>query len=194
MRNSDAAFLRLDWQINDRNLLTVRNNFTSDRNPLGLVDNTAINSYESTGDDFNWDNSFLATLRTSISPRITNELKLQPLYTYQLSSPGDQLPDRNIPRAIAENVVSTIQDGASRSTSLQLGGHRFAQEGFTNNVLQLIDNFYYNTDKAQFTFGVDLMYTSAKSLYGSEVNGRFLYNTSTDIVTGPTGTTGIVPH
>ncbi|MGF7214204.1 hypothetical protein GGR92_000344 [Spirosoma lacussanchae] len=174
VRNSSTGFLRLDWQIDSKNLLTVRNNFTTDRNKLGLIDNTAINILESTGNDFNWDNSLLATLRSSVSPRITNELKLQHLHTYQLSSPGDQLPERNIPRNIVENVQSTI-GGATRATNIQTGGHRFAQEGFTNNVVQLINNLYYNTDRAQFTFGVDLMYTNARSVYGSEVNGRFHY-------------------
>jgi hypothetical protein len=172
VRNSDAAFLRLDWQINPSNLLTIRNNFTSDRNPLGLIDNTAINIFESTGDDFNVDNSLLATLRSTLNPRLTNELKVQHLHTYQLSSPGDQLPEQNIPRALVENVVSSI-NGANRATNIQLGGHRFAQEGFTNNVVQLINNLYYNTNRAQFTFGVDLMYTGSRSTFGSEVNGRF---------------------
>ena len=173
-RSSDAAFARIDWQINPKNLLTIRNNFTSDRNKLGLQDNTSINLYESYGNDYNVDNSLLATLRTSLNPRVTNELKFQHLYTYQKSSPGDQLPAANIPRAIVENVTSTI-NSATRSTNIQMGGHRFAQEGFTNNVLQLVDNLYYNTDKVQYTFGLDLMYTNARSLYGSEVNGRFHY-------------------
>lgn len=174
-RGSDAAFARIDWQINDKNLLTVRNNFTSDRNKLGLVDNTTLNIYESYANDLNWDNSFLATLRTSVNPRITNELKLQHLYTYQKSSPGDQLPEANIPRNIVENISSTLTEGGTRFTNIQMGGHRFAQEGFKNNVLQLVNNLYYNTDKAQYTFGLDLMYTRANSVYGSEVNGRFQY-------------------
>lgn len=173
-RTSDAAFARLDWQINNKHLLTVRNNYTRDLNKLGLTDNTTINILESYGNDFNWDNSLLATLRTSVNSRITNELKLQHLYTYQLSSPGDQLPSANIPRNLVENVASTVA-GVNRATNIQMGGHRFAQEGFQNNVLQLVNNLYYNTDKAQFTFGVDLMYTNAKSVYGSEVNGRFHY-------------------
>jgi len=173
-RSSDAAFLRLDWQLNAKNLLTVRNNYTRDLNKLGLQDNSPINIYESYGNDYNWDNSFLATLRTAISPRITNELKLQHLYTYQNSSPGDQLPAANIPRSQVENVPSLIA-GSNRATTLQMGGHRFAQEGFKNNVIQLVDNLYYNTDKIQYTFGLDLMYTRANSVYGSEVNGRFHY-------------------
>ncbi|RYF75182.1 MAG: TonB-dependent receptor, partial [Cytophagaceae bacterium] len=182
-KRTDAAFARIDWQINSNNLLTIRDNYTNDRNKLGLADNTAINAFESYGNDYNIDNSLLATLRTTFTPKITNELKLQHLYTYQKSSPGDQLPAANIPRNIVETVRSTIE-GGTLSTNIQMGGHRFAQEGFTNNVLQLVDNFYYNTDKVQYTFGVDLMYTHAKSLYGSEVNGRFHYNETSSTTNG----------
>ncbi|WP_316802724.1 TonB-dependent receptor [Pedobacter nototheniae] len=171
-RGSDAAFARIDWQIDDKNLLTIRDNYTNDRNNLGLEDNTAINLYESYGNDKNVDNSLLATLRTSINSRLTNELKVQHLYTYQKSSPGDQLPASNIPRVIVEGVTSVI-GGSNKATNIEMGGHRFAQEGFTNNVLQFVDNLYYNTDKVKYTFGVDFMYTHAHSLYGSEVNGRF---------------------
>ncbi|MEJ1237517.1 TonB-dependent receptor [Chryseolinea sp. T2] len=174
-RGSDAAFARIDWQINDKNLLTIRDNYTRDMNKLGLADNTAINILESYGNDYNVDNSILASLRTSIKPRLTNEAKLQYLYTYQKSSPGDQLPEANIPRNIVEGVVSTLSDGTTRSTNIQMGGHRFAQESFKNHVIQLIDNIYLSTDKIDYTFGVDFMYTSAHSVYGSEVNGRFHY-------------------
>ncbi|MFC4212107.1 carboxypeptidase regulatory-like domain-containing protein [Pedobacter lithocola] len=177
-RGSDAAFARLDWQINDRNLLTIRDNYTNDRNPLGLADNTAINFYESYGNDKNVDNSLLATLRSTINSKVTNELKVQHLYTYQASTQNDQLSFA-IPRAIVGNVQSTLSDGSAANTAIQIGGHRFGQEGFTNNVFQLVDNFYYNTDKVKYTFGVDVMYTNAKSLYGSEVNGRFEYTNST---------------
>lgn len=190
-RGSDAAFARIDWQINDRNLLTVRNNYTNDRNPLGLADNTAINFFESYGNDKNVDNSLLATLRTTVSSKITNELKVQHLYTYQASTQGDQL-DFAIPRAIVRNVISPVA-GANRSTAIQIGGHRFAQEGFTNNVVQLVDNFYYNTDKAKYTFGADIMYTNALSLYGSEVNGRFEY-TNNGAITSLQNFNNLVPN
>lgn len=173
-RGTDAAFARLDWQINEKNLLTIRDNYTNDRNPLGLADNTAINFFESYGNDKNVDNSLLATLRSTVNSKVTNELKVQHLYTFQASTQNDQL-EYAIPRAIVRNVTSTLADGTTGNTAIQIGGHRFGQEGFTNNVLQLVDNFYYNTDKVKYTFGVDVMYTHAKSLYGSEVNGRFEY-------------------
>ncbi|MBS1566140.1 MAG: TonB-dependent receptor, partial [Bacteroidetes bacterium] len=174
-RGSDAAFLRLDWQINKRNLLTLRDNMTNDRNKLGLVDNTAIDLYESTGNDFNFDNSLLLTLRTAVNPKLTNELKFQHLYTRQSSEPGDALPKANIPRAILERIPSTVA-GATRTTSIQFGGHRFAQEWFRNNTFQLVDNIYYTTNSIRYTFGADLMYTRGRSKYGSEVNGRFHYD------------------
>ncbi|WP_182922753.1 TonB-dependent receptor [Pedobacter planticolens] len=177
-RGSDAAFARIDWQINDRNLLTVRDNYTNDRNPLGLADNTAINFFESYGNDKNIDNSLLATLRTTVNSKVTNELKVQHLYTYQASTQNAQLSSA-IPRAIVGNLESVLTNGSKLRTAVQIGGHRFGQEGFTNNVFQLVDNLYYNTDKVKYTFGVDVMYTDATSLYGSEVNGRFEYTNST---------------
>lgn len=177
-RGSDAAFARLDWQINDRNLLTIRDNYTNDRNPLGLGDNTAINFFESYGNDKNVDNSLLATLRSTVNSKVTNELKVQHLYTYQASTQNDQLGFA-IPRAVVGNIESKLANGTTGNTAIQIGGHRFGQEGFTNNVFQLVDNLYYNTDKVKYTFGVDVMYTNAKSLYGSEVNGRFEYTNST---------------
>ncbi len=171
-RTSDAGFLRLDWQINEKNLLTIRNNLTYDYNPMGLGDNTSINILESYGNDKNFDNSFLATLRTSISPKITNELKLQHLYVYQNSTQSDQIGNGYIPRAIVEQVASEI-NGSNLQTNIQLGGHRFAQEGFKNNVFQFVNNLYYDTEWAKYTLGVDFMATHSNSRYGSEVNGRF---------------------
>ena len=179
-RTSDAVFLRLDYQINEKNLLTVRNNLTHDKNPLGLGDNTPINLLESYGNDKNFDNSFLATLRTAISPRITNELKVQHLYVYQNSTQGDQIHAPYIPRAIVENISSEIGT-KNLATAIQLGGHRFAQESFKNNVFQLTNNLYYDTDFAKYTFGIDLMATNSKSIYGSEVNGRFHFSNAGDI-------------
>ncbi|MGH1520741.1 carboxypeptidase regulatory-like domain-containing protein [Chryseobacterium sp. JK1] len=168
VRNSDAAFLRLDWQINEKHLLTLRNNFTYDLNKNGLIDNTNINFFESYGNDKNLDNSLLLTLRSNLQPNLTNELKAQYLYTFQNSYQNDEL-GKPVPRAIVESVASP----GVGSTNIQFGGHRFGQESFRNNVFQVVDNLYYNTDKVKYTFGADLMYTTSKSIYGSEVNGRF---------------------
>jgi hypothetical protein len=173
-RGTDAIFARVDWQLNEKNLLTIRDNFVYDMNNLGLDDNSSINLYEVYGDVKSIDNSFLATLRTSVSNRLTNELKFQYLYTLEEATPGSQLPSQNIPRAIVERVGSVIAE-KNVFTTIQLGGQRYSPEHFYNNVLQLTNNMYYNTDKINFTFGLDIMYSHLNSLYGSEMNGRFYF-------------------
>lgn len=173
-RTTDAAFARIDWQLNAKNLLTIRDNYINDRAPLGRDDNSTINMYEVYADANVWNNSLLATLRTVVNSRFTNELKLQHLYTFEESVPGDQLPEQNIPRGIVERVSSVV-GGKTATTTIQLGGQRFSPEHFNNNVLQLVNNVYYNTNKFNFTFGADVMYTHMNSLYGSEMNGRFYF-------------------
>ena len=173
-QNTDAVFARLDWQINATNLLSFTDNFVNDNNNMGLSDNSAINLYEVYGDVHSLNNSALLTLRSVLGPRSTNELKLQHLYTLEKSMPGSELPADNIPRAIVQRVESEI-DGNTATTTIQLGGQRYSPENFYNHVLQLVDNYYYNTNKVNYTYGFDLMYTNLNSRYGSEANGRFYF-------------------
>lgn len=173
-QSTDAAFARLDWQINATNLLTFTDNFVNDNNNMGLNDNSSINIYEVYGDVKSLNNSATATLRSVFGPHSTNELKLQHLYTSEKSMPGSELPSANIPRAIVQRVASDI-NGKTATTTIQLGGQRYCPENFFNHVLQLVDNYYYNTNKVNYTYGFDLMYTHLNSRYGSEANGRYYF-------------------
>ncbi|MCF6406379.1 carboxypeptidase regulatory-like domain-containing protein [Chitinophaga filiformis] len=173
-RGTDAVFARIDLQLSEKSLLTLRDNYISDRAPLGRDDNTAINLYEVYADAKAVNNSILATLRTVLNPRLTNELKVQHLYTFEESTPGAQLPGKNIPRGIVERVQSVVGTDTVY-TSIQFGGQRYSPEHFYNHVVQLVDNVYFSTNKANYTFGVDLQYSHMNSLYGSEMNGRFYF-------------------
>jgi hypothetical protein len=173
-RHTDAAFLRVDWQLNQKNLLTIRDNYVNDRAPLGRDDNTSINLYEVYADAHAWNNSFLATLRTVVNSKLTNELKFQHLYTFEESMPGSQLPKQNIPRGIVERITGRVEN-RNLNTNIQFGGQRYSPEHFYNNVFQLVNNLYYNTNKFNYTFGTDIQYTHMNSLYGSEMNGRFYF-------------------
>ncbi|WP_128331366.1 TonB-dependent receptor [Apibacter sp. HY039] len=174
-QGTDAVFFKLDWQLNDTNLFTLRNNYINDSNHQAIGDNTSINLYEVYGDVKSVDNSLMASLRSVFSTQVTNELKIQHLYTAEKTSPNKQLPSQNIPRAIVERVESEIE-GKMAYTSIQLGGQRYIPENFYNNVIQLVDNVYYTTDRFKYTLGIDLMYTHMNSRYGSEANGRFYFS------------------
>jgi hypothetical protein len=175
LRDTHTFFGRLDWQLNNRNLLTIRNNFTRDMNNQGVNDNSRINLYEVYGTHLSMANSFMASLRTSLDGGWTNELKVQHLYTLDDGRPSNQLPSANIPRAIVENITSVI-NGTTYRTTIQIGGQRYLPETFENNVYQLVNNLYY-TDKRgiQYTFGADLMLNNMSSLATSEFNGRFFF-------------------
>lgn len=167
-RNSTSLMARFDWQLNPTNLLTVREIFNRDMNNHGTNDNSNINLYEVYGSNLSTDNSLLATLRTIVTPRATNELKVQYLYQMDHGFPNELLPSSNIPRAIVENVES--------AGSLQLGGQRYLPEQFKNHTLQAVNNFYWDTDKVNYTFGADVQIQYLNSLATSEMNGRFYYN------------------
>ena len=174
LRYSHAAFARLDVQLNESNLLTIRNNFSWDKNNQGVSDNSSINLYEVYGTHLSTANSLLASLRTVVNSNLTNELKLQYLYTLDDGRPSEQLPEDNIPRAIVQRVESTVND-RQVNTTIQLGGQRYLPETFESNVYQLVNNLYYTAGKINYTLGADLMLNNLSSLATSEFNGRFYF-------------------
>lgn len=175
-KTTDAIFARIDWQLNDKNLLTIRNNFVSDIDDQQEGDNSGINSFESYVNRKYINNSLMASLRTSLSSRLTNDFKVQHFYEssevqHNVSGIG---VDQSIPRVIVENVQSV--DGENEYfNSIQIGGQRFAPEWFHGNMIQAVNNLYFNTEKIKYTFGADIMYTLMDFRYGSEMNGRFYF-------------------
>jgi hypothetical protein len=174
-KSTNALFARIDWQLNEKNLLTIRNNFINDMDHQSDDDNTAINLYEVYSSRKSFNNSIMASLRTVLSNKVTNELKVQHYYEWNKLLANPQLPGDNIPRAIVQNIESIRSDSSKLYTSIQLGGQRYGGDFFKNHVLQLTNNLYYNTNKLHFTFGGGVTYTNMYSIYGSEINGRFYF-------------------
>jgi outer membrane receptor protein involved in Fe transport len=174
-KSTHAGFARIDWQINPKNLFTIRDNFIYDLDNQSDGDNTAINIYEVYSTRKSMNNSVMASLRSILSPTLTNELKVQHYWEYNKLFANDQLPADNIPRAIIQNIPSVAADGTTYSTSIQLGGQRYGNDYFNNNVAQLTDNLYWTKGKYNFTFGGGLTFTNQNSIYGSETNGRFYF-------------------
>jgi len=175
-KTTDAAFARVDWQLNEKNLLTIRNNFIYDMDNQQEGDNSGINAFESYVNRKNINNSLMASLRSSVNSKLTNDLKVQHFYesTEVMHNVDGIGKNQSIPRVIVENVES-IDGDKKYYNSIQMGGQRFAPEWFKGNVFQLVNNLYYNTEKIKYTFGADIMYTDMNFRYGSEMNGRFYF-------------------
>lgn len=172
---ANTLFARIDWQINDKNRLTIRNNYSDWNNPNSTDDNSSINLFEVYGDFKSHENTTLASLRTQFSSTFLNELKLQFQTAKRDYLPNSQLPIANIPRAIV-TVRSTLPNGTIGSTSVQLGGQRFTPESDLENQLQLVNTSYWTKGKYNFTFGTDNTLTYLNTYISNEQNGRFIFN------------------
>ncbi len=180
---ANTFFTRLDWQINDRNTLTLRNNYSDWDRPFSVSDNSNINLAETVGDFSSQENSLLLSLRSNVSSSITNELKVQYQRAERAFVPSSQLPSANIPRAIVrvESPFPTDDDPDATSTvDVQIGGQRFTPETNLEHQVQLVNTTYWQTGRFNFTFGTDNMVTYLETLLSNEQNGRFFFNSLND--------------
>lgn len=172
---ANTFFARLDWQINLKNRLTIRNNYTDWLNPNSVNDNSPINLFEVYGDFKSSENSTLASLRTQVKPNLLNELKIQYQHATRNFVPNSQLPAANIPRAIV-TVRSTLPNGTLGNTQVQLGGQRYTPEDNLENQVQLVNTTYLSKGKYNITFGTDNTLTYLNTYISNEQNGRFIFN------------------
>lgn len=181
---ANTIFARVDWQLNDRNKLTIRNNYTDWKNPLSVSDNSNINIAEVYGDFESRENSFLASLRSVVNPNTTNELKLQYQHAERAFFPNAQLPVSNIPRGIVR-ITSPFptesNPNATQTRTFQFGGQRFIPETNLENQLHLVNTTYLTKGKYQLTFGTDNMFTYLETLLSNEQNGRFFFDNLQDL-------------
>nr|WP_233173922.1 carboxypeptidase regulatory-like domain-containing protein [Pedobacter sp. ASV19] len=176
---ANTFFARLDWQINDKHRLTLRNNYSDWNNPNSSDDNSNINLFEVWGNFKSRENSTLLSLRSQLKPNFLNELKIQFQTAKRNYVPNNELPAENIPRAIV-TVKSTLPNGTIGNKTVQLGGQRFFPENNLENQLQLVNTSYYNLGKYKFTFGTDNTLTYLDTYISSEQNGRFIFNSLND--------------
>lgn len=176
---ANNLFVRLDWQINDKHRLTLRNLYNTWDNPFSVSDNSNIEVAESFSDFESKENSTLLSLRSILSPSVTNEFKVQYQHAERSFTPNTQLPSTNIPRAIVE-VESTLPNGNTRNRSVQLGGQRFTPETNLERQLQFANTTYINAGKFNFTLGTDNLITYLETQLSNEQNGRFFFDSLDD--------------
>ncbi|MBY0478733.1 MAG: carboxypeptidase-like regulatory domain-containing protein [Chitinophagaceae bacterium] len=176
---ANTFLLRFDWQINEKNRLTLRNNFSNWNDPTSVNDNNNINLYEVWGDFKSQENSTLLSLRTQVRSNVLNELKVQYQTATRNYIPNKELPSANIPRAIV-TVRSTLPNGTQGNTNVQLGGQRFNPEDNLENQWQLINTTFITKGKYNFTFGTDNTLTYLDTYISNEQNGRFIFNSLAD--------------
>jgi hypothetical protein len=181
---NNTLFVRFDWTLNDKHKLTFRNNLTSFDAPINSGDNSSIVLRETYNKQLARSYTGLVSLRSSVSPSFTNELKVQYQYEYTAQETSDELPKQNIPRAIVTLVSpfpTAENPNATQRTTFQFGGQRFTPERTKYNQFHLINTSYLTKGKFNFTFGTDNFFTVLEDLFTSELNGRFFFNSMQDL-------------
>lgn len=168
---SRTFFGRLDYQLNSRNKLSFRANYSNQKSefsPYASPDNAAVKeSYGShTIDLF----STQLSLRTKFSDRVSNDLKVQ-----YLKAQRNFIPYSYLPRGFV-NIASVLSDGTQVSKTFQFGGNRIAPEKQGEQQLQLVDNISLQTGKFHFVFGTDNLITFTHTLNTNEQGGLFQFN------------------
>jgi hypothetical protein len=182
---ANALFARIDWQLNDKNKLTFRNNLTTWNSPQSVSDNSNINLLESWIGFKSKENSALVSLRSQLAPDLTNEFKFQYQTVKRNYIVSSDLPSENIPRAIitVRSVIPTSTNpNATQTRTVQFGGQRFGTEYANDQVLHLANTTYLRKGNINYKFGTDNMLSMLDSKIVNEMNGRFFYSSLQDFI------------
>jgi len=164
--NNDKIFFRLDYNINSKNRLTVRNNYIS-----GLQDNPpskASSSVFAFGDDFyrltNKTNSTVLQLQSTISNSVFNELILN----YTTIRDSRQIGDKLFPQ------VNVAIAGGYRLTA---GSEQYSgANGLNQDILEITDNLTWAVGDHMFTIGTHNEFFKFANLYIRNLYGYWEFS------------------
>ncbi|MCD8742053.1 carboxypeptidase regulatory-like domain-containing protein [Mucilaginibacter roseus] len=170
-RENDKAFVRLDWNINDKHQLTLRHNYVSafddNLSRSGSSFSFGNNAYKFN----NKQNITVAELRSNFSSRFSNNLILG------YSAIRD---NRDVAGSIFPQIQINNIDNIS-SNSAYLGSERSSVANKLNqDIFEVTDNFKYYAGKHTFTFGTHNEFFKFENLFINNLNGRWDFNSVAD--------------
>jgi hypothetical protein len=163
---------RFDWNINPKNLLTLRFNYQSFVDPDKLKGGGLL-STEYIGDQ--WDKAIYLSLRSDINKNLSNDLKINYDDNYRgLGFLYNRLPEGFV------DVVSTFSDGSTNKKTVAFGNQNWVPEKSASTTIQLVDNLRLKVNKFSFVFGTDNIITKIKDRLTHDQQGQFYYSSLTD--------------
>lgn len=166
-RNTSSILAKLDYQLNDRNLVTLRYNYHTFHNPNKRKSGGLLSTqYE----ENSFDHSVLLSLRTILSPTMTNDLRISYADVHR---PNELI----YPRAPVGRVRvnSDWEDGTKRSRWIYWGNQYWIPEIITEQNYQLINNFRFQSGNIRYTFGMDFLLNQINDNLTHFQQGEFFY-------------------
>ncbi len=173
VQSTKNAFAKFDWNINKRNLLTLKYNYLHFVDPNKLKGSGLLTT-EYTGTEI--DNAVMLALRTEFSNSVTNDLRLS-FSTYRkfLSFLNNHVPEGFV------NVTSTFADGSTGNTTVAFGDQNWVPERDASDVIQVVDNLRYKVGNLNFVFGTDNNINHITDRLSHDQQGQFYYASITDM-------------
>lgn len=161
-RKSNSVLARIDWNINDKNKLMIRENYLSGEY-YNISDSRTSMTFGNGGyAQNNKSNTIVAELSSKTSDNSSNLLRLTWARIRDKRDPGSAFPSVTI----TENGA-TYKFGADYSSQ----ANSLAQDNIT-----LTDNFNMYLGKHTLTLGTDNLFYKTSNVFLQGVNGDYLFN------------------
>jgi outer membrane receptor for ferrienterochelin and colicin len=162
-KQSNSIFARIDWNINEKNKLTIRNSFVKGYNFI-FSDAPSSMSFYNNGYNFNTQtNSTVAELNSNFSSKTSNMLRL----TYTATQDSRATPGQLFPTVSINDNGATYNFGTEYSSQ----ANALNQNNFT-----FTDNFNIYAEKHTITIGTDDELYSSHNLFLQGVVGSYAYS------------------
>ncbi|MDN3656186.1 carboxypeptidase regulatory-like domain-containing protein [Ferruginibacter paludis] len=173
VQETKNAFAKFDWNINKKNLLTLKYNYLHFVDPNKLKGSGLLTT-QYTGVEI--DNAVMLGLRTELSSNLVNDLKVN-FSTYRkfLKFVNNHVPEGFV------NVNSTFADGSTGNTTVAFGVQNWVPERDASDVIQLVDNLRYKTGNLNFVFGTDNNINHVTDRLSHDQQGQFYYASIADM-------------
>ncbi|MEN3338263.1 MAG: hypothetical protein V7647_1939, partial [Acidobacteriota bacterium] len=182
--DESAVFGRVDWQINDRHTLTVRDNYlnfqqTNDRLTISPSTNETISN---AGPYKEKTNSAVLALTSVLSPRFSNELRAQLANDRKPRPSNPSATGGAIPQVRVGGLVANPGDGGANVTTAVFFGSDpvLHANNLEQDTYELIDNVRYTRENHTIKVGTDLNKVHVFNDFFFNGLGSFSYNNLAD--------------
>jgi len=138
--DAQVFMIKFDWQINNSNLLTVRDNYSSQEG-INLTSNYRTDGRSTNGLEENSFNSLVATLNTVASENAFNEVYVQ----YALEERPRAANNADLPNTVIRWWYEAV-----------FGQNQFLPNFLDEKRFQIIDNFTYYAGKHTLKAGINI--------------------------------------
>lgn len=163
---STSLFARLDWNINEKNTLTLRHNYVDGSNDIRSRTNNAVVFANSGYKFLTKSNSTVLELNSSISSNASNVLR----FTY------NTIRDKRASNAFPGLTINNFDAVKKLTIQYNIGSDFSSQvNGLDQDIFTITDNFTLYKGKHTITFGTNNEFFNSQNLFLQGFYGSYGY-------------------